>query len=125
MTSPSPYINTTGTTQYIVVHCEPCEIEGTCPTICLVTLDAGEALASGQPFVQVFDDYDEALEVAQSLGYQETIPGSLLPPPELPSPPEPPAPPDPPALSVPDLTPPPIELPPSLAQSPPPFPVGE
>lgn len=120
----SPYVNTTDAPQYIVVHCEPCEIEGTCPAVCLITLEAGEALATGQPYMQIFDDYEEALEVAQSLGYQEAIPGSLLPPPAPPEPSALPEPPVPPVLPPPDLTPPPIALPP-VPQPLPPSPVGE
>jgi hypothetical protein len=124
MTSSSPHVNTTGTTQYVVAHCEPCETEGTCPAICLIALEPNEAVVTGQPYVQIFDDYDEALEIATSLGYQELTPGGVLPPPVLPEPPAIPEPPEPPAPSAPDLTPPPIVLPP-VPQPLPSFPVGE
>lgn len=124
MTSSSPHVNTTGATQYVIAHCEPCETEGTCPAIYLVTLEPNEAVTTGQPYVQIFDNYEEALEVATSLGYQEPTLGSLPPPPAMPEPPAPPELLAPPALSPPDLTPPPIALPP-VPQPIPPSPEGE
>lgn len=70
---PSPHTNTSDTIEYLVVHSEPNEL-GLCETVLLLELEPNNGLASGQPHVEQFASYDEALEKAIELGYEPPEP---------------------------------------------------
>ena len=70
---PSPHINNSDAIEYFVVHSEPNE-SGTCEFVSLLELDPSNGLASGQPYIEQFASYDEALERAIELGYEPPVP---------------------------------------------------
>jgi hypothetical protein len=65
------YTNDTETTKYVVIHSDSrlnCE---TCETVLLLELEPGSSIGTGQPHMETYDTYEEALEVAKTFGYIE------------------------------------------------------
>jgi hypothetical protein len=67
----SPYTNTAPSTQYLVIHSDPRPECGTCETTLLLELEPNSTIGTGQPHLEVYDTYEEALEVAKTFGYIE------------------------------------------------------
>jgi hypothetical protein len=76
------HTNNTEEIQYYVVHSEPRPDCGTCSTAMLLELEPGSSIGTGQPYAEFFDNYEEALQRAIELGYEE--PEELIEPEVLP-----------------------------------------
>ena len=63
------YTNDTEEIQYYVIHSEPNPECQTCSTTLLLELEPGSTIATGQPYAEEFNNYEEALNRAVELGY--------------------------------------------------------
>jgi len=67
----TPYTNDTEFTKYLVIHSDPNPDCNTCETALLLELEPGSSIGTGQPHMELYDTYEEALEVANTFGYEE------------------------------------------------------